>query len=281
MQAATPVEYLQHMLAGLQAGTVDLPAFPQVVIQVQEILRNPNYSIQMITRPISADRTLSARLLNMANSTAFNATGRVIIDLGVALTRLGAQKVYSVVLAHAIQSIRRADSLRSIGRELDELWSDSVAVAHFCGAVVKRLKLSMPDAFAAGLLHQVGHFYILVQFARQESSRSRAQPTKALVDSWHPAIGKAVLKNWHFNDAVCEAVGMQSDVLTPPPGPATLTDVLILGIRLANKKLNSSDTSSLSTGGVLARLNLSIDDCRNLISESDEEVRALARALHS
>jgi hypothetical protein len=28
------------------------------------------------------------------------------------------------------------------------------------------------------------------------------------VDAWHPAIAKAVLKNWHVNDAVCEAVGM-------------------------------------------------------------------------
>ncbi len=82
------------MLATIEAGTVELPAFPQVVIQVQEVLKNPNYSVQMIARPISADPTLANRLLNMANSAAFNATGRVIIDLGVALTRLGAQKVY-------------------------------------------------------------------------------------------------------------------------------------------------------------------------------------------
>jgi HD-like signal output (HDOD) protein len=281
MKAATPVEYMQQLLAGLQTGIVDLPAFPQVVIQVQEVLRNPNYSVQMIARPISADRILSARLLNMANSTAFNATGRVIIDLGVALTRLGAQKVYSVVLAHAMQNIRRADSLRSMGRELEDLWSNSVAVAHFCSAIVKRLKLTMPDAFVAGLLHQVGHFYILVQFARQEPTRFRGPPTKDLVDSWHPVIGKAVLKNWHINDEVCDAVGTQSDVLATPTGPATLSDVLMLGIRLANKMLNSSDTSSLSTGGVLARLNLSMDDCRRLIGDADEEVRALARALHS
>ena len=45
--------------------------------------------------------------------------------------------------------------------------------------------------------------------------------------------------------------------------------------------LNSGDTSSLSSGGVLARLNLSIEECRKLISEAEAEVRALARALHS
>jgi HD-like signal output (HDOD) protein len=276
-----PVDFLRHMLASLEAGIVELPAFPQVVIQVQEVLRNPNYSAQMIARPISADPTLAARLLNMANSAAFNATGRVIIDLGVALTRLGAQKVYSVVLAHAMQDIRRAEVLRSIAKSLDELWSDSVAVAHFCDAVVKKLRLPMPDAFAAGLLHRVGHLYILVQLAKREASHSPLPLSRSLIDTWHPAIAKAVLKNWRVDDAVCEAVGAQADVPAASTGPATLSDVLFVGTRLANKMLNSGDTSSLSAGGVLARLNLSIEECRKLISDSEPEVRTLARALHS
>src|SRR5712671_7161483 len=149
VEQRAPVEFLRRMLATIEAGAVELPAFPQVVIQVQEVLKNPNYSVQMIVRPISADPTLANRLLNMANSTAFNATGRVIIDLGVALTRLGAQKVYSVVLAHAIQDVRRLESLQSIARPLEEMWSDSIAVAHFCNVVAKRSSLSTPEAFAA------------------------------------------------------------------------------------------------------------------------------------
>jgi HD-like signal output (HDOD) protein len=281
VEQRAPVEFLRRMLANIEAGTVDLPAFPQVVIQVQEVLKNPNYSAQMIARPISADPTLANRLLNMANSAAFNATGRVIIDLSVAVTRLGAQKVYSVVLVHAIRDVRRLELLRSIARPLDELWFESVAVAHFCGAVVKRLKLAMPDAFAAGLLHRVGYLYILVQLARQEASQPRVTLSKDLVDAWHPTIANAVLKNWRVDDAVCEAVGMQADVLAVRSGPPTLTDVLIAGMRLANRMMNSSDTSSLSSGGVLARLNLPIEECRGLIGEAESEVRSLARALRS
>ncbi len=36
-----PVEFLRRMLATIEAGTVELPAFPQVVIQVQEVLKIP------------------------------------------------------------------------------------------------------------------------------------------------------------------------------------------------------------------------------------------------
>jgi HD-like signal output (HDOD) protein len=278
--SAAPVEFFRQLLAELETGQVEFPGFPQVVIQVQEVLRNPNYSVQMITRAISADPVLAARLLNMANSTAFNATGRVIIDLGVALTRLGAQKVYSVAVAHGIQTVRRAESLRSITRSLDELWSESVAAAHFCDAIVKRLKLAMPDAFVAGLLHRVGHLYILVQLATQDASWPRVSLSKDLVDVWHPVIAKRVLQNWHVNEAVCEAVRMQKEVLAVSSGQPTLTDVLAAGVRLAGRML-SSDTSSVSSGGVFARLSLSNEECRKLISEADAGVRALGRALHS
>src|SRR6202040_4432182 len=107
--------------------------------------------------------TLSRRLLHMANSVAFNASGRVIIDLGLALTRLGAQKVYGVVLAHAIQDIRRTESLRSVAGRMDELWSDSATVAHFSQAVAKRESFPPPEAFVARVLHPLGPLNFLVR----------------------------------------------------------------------------------------------------------------------
>ena len=163
------LEFLSGIADSLAAGNVDLPAFPQVVIQVQEALKDPNYTPQKIARVISGERTLADRLLQMANSTAFNATGRVIIDLGVAINRLGAQKVYSVALGHAIVHIRQNESLRSIAPQIDELWSECVTVAHFSEAIAKRKSPPFPGAFAAGLLHGIGRFYILVQSAKPRS----------------------------------------------------------------------------------------------------------------
>jgi HD-like signal output (HDOD) protein len=278
-QRRSQVDFLIRMSDSLAAGVIELPAFPQVVLKVQEAYKNPNYTPQMIVRLVSAEPRLARRLLDMANSVAFNATGRVIIDLGLALTRLGAQKVYGVILAHAIQDIRRTDSLRAVAGRMDELWSDSVTVAHFSQAVAKRASLPTPDAFAAGLLHLMGRLYILVQCAEQRPSGHRLVLSDDLVDAWHPLIARAVLKNWRMSAEVCEAVGSQAEAHVVRTGNATLTDVLITGIRLANRKKNPYDDASLSGGGVLARLNLSVEECRNLVDESEADVRALERAL--
>jgi HD-like signal output (HDOD) protein len=281
LQRRSQLEFLTHIADTLAAGTIELPAFPEVVIKLQEAYKNPNYTPQMVARLISAEPTLARRLLDMANSVAFNATGRVIIDLGLALTRLGAQKVYGVVLAHAIQDIRRTESLRSIAGRMDELWSDSVTVAHFSQAVAKRASLPTPDAFVAGLLHLMGRLYILVQCTEQGPSRHRVVLSDDLVDAWHPVIAKAVLRNWRMSEEVCEAVGAQAEVHVVRTGNATLTDVLVTGIRLAKRMKNCYDATSLSAGGVLARLNLSVEECHSLVDEAAAEVRALERALRS
>jgi HD-like signal output (HDOD) protein len=258
---------------------VDLPSFPQVVIKVQEALNDPDYTPQKIARVVATERTLADRLLQMANSAAFNATGRVIIDLGVAINRLGAQKVYSVSLGHAVAHMRHHESLRSIAPRVDELWSECVSVAHFSEAVAKRSSFPFPGAFAAGLLHGIGRFYIMVQSAKQRTSTPQVALSPALVDAWHPAIAKAVLKNWQLEEAVCEAVGAQAELNIVRPGPPTLTDVLIASIRLARRMQNGSDTETLNAGGAFARLDLTADDCKGLISQASEETRALQRAL--
>jgi HD-like signal output (HDOD) protein len=273
------LEFLSGILDTLEAGTVDLPAFPQVVIKVQEAFKDPDYTPQKIARVIATERTLADRLLQMANSTAFNATGKVIIDLGVAINRLGAQKVYSVALGHAVAHMRQNESLRSIAPRLDELWSECVTVAHFTEAVAKRSSPPLPGAFAAGLLHGIGRFYIMVQAAKQETSIPQVPLNPALVDAWHPAIAKAVLKNWQIDEAVCEAVGAQAELNIVRPGPPTLTDVLIASIRLAARMQNSSGTESLNAGGAFARLDLTAEACKSLIARASEEVRALQRAL--
>jgi HD-like signal output (HDOD) protein len=273
------LEFLSGILDTLEAGTVDLPAFPQVVIKVQEAFKDPNYTPQKIARVIATERSLADRLLQMANSTAFNATGKVIIDLGVAINRLGAQKVYSVALGHAVAHMRQNESLRSIAPRLDELWSECVTVAHFTEAVAKRSSPPLPGAFAAGLLHGIGRFYIMVQAAKQETSIPQVPLNPALVDAWHPAIAKAVLKNWQIDEAVCEAVGAQAELNIVRPGPPTLTDVLIASIRLAARMQSSSETESLNAGGAFARLDLTAEACKSLIARASEEVRALQRAL--
>jgi HD-like signal output (HDOD) protein len=125
----------------------------------------------------------------------------------------------------------------------------------------------------------MGHLYILVQSIQQGQPGQRVVLSGDLLDAWHPVIAKAVLKNWGMSEEVCEAVGAQSDTDVVRAGEATLTDALVAGIRLAKRLKNFHDDTSLSAGGVMARLNLSVEECHSLVGEAAADVRALERAL--
>jgi HD-like signal output (HDOD) protein len=42
------LDFLTHMRDTLAAGIIELPAFPQVVIKVQEAYKDPNYTPQLV-----------------------------------------------------------------------------------------------------------------------------------------------------------------------------------------------------------------------------------------
>jgi HD-like signal output (HDOD) protein len=65
-----------------------------------------------------------------------------------------------------------------------------------------------------------------VQCIGKDPARLRVVLSDDLVDAWHPAIARAVLKNWQMGEDVCDAVGAQSE-LAVRRGPPTLTDVLV------------------------------------------------------
>jgi HD-like signal output (HDOD) protein len=118
-----------------------------------------------------------------------------------------------------------------------------------------------------------------VQCTEQRHAGHRVVLTDDLVDAWHPVIAKAVLKNWRISEEVCEAVGAQAEIEVVRTGNATLTDVLVISVRLAKRMTNWHDITGLGAGGVLARLNLSVEECHSLVEEAAPDVRALQRAL--
>ena len=50
--------FLSSLADTLAAGTVDLPAFPEVVIKVQEAFKDPDYTPQKVARVISTERKI-------------------------------------------------------------------------------------------------------------------------------------------------------------------------------------------------------------------------------
>jgi HD-like signal output (HDOD) protein len=279
-QRAVALAFLQKLAAEVSEGSIDLPCFPDVVIRISTALAEPNTTSDDVVTVVGAEPRLAARILQTANSAAFNSSGKPLTELRSAITRLGHQMVHGTAMSYAMQQMRNEESLRSIVQPLTALWNRSIAVASICRLVAGRTKVSGDEAFLTGLLHGIGSLYIMARAASQAGGVSNEHSLMELVAGWQASIGKAVLESWGFAEELCEAVGEQADVDRRWKHEASLTDVLIVSLLLTDA-LQTPEPRGVATQGIneFLTVGLSADDCQLILTEAEHQIRLVHAAL--
>jgi HD-like signal output (HDOD) protein len=279
---AAALQFLGDLATEVSSGTVDLPCFPNIVIQIRNALADPDTTPEKTVKIVGAEPRLTARLLQTANSAAFNHSGKPLTDLRTAITRLGHQLVQSAAMAFAVQHMKNEQSLRSIATPLSELWKDSIAVASICLVVARRTKVSPDEAFLAGLLHGIGSMYIMVRAVGKSGEFGDYGSFMEMVSGWHASIGKAVLENWGFAADIADAVGEQGGTARELKRnhEANLTDIMIVSVRLG-EALKTPAPRVLDIDGVdpFVLIGLSSKDCEAILTHAEYQLGSLQETL--
>jgi HD-like signal output (HDOD) protein len=279
-ERAAALAFLQKLAAEVSEGSIDLPCFPDVVIRISTALADPNTTSDHVVTIVGAEPRLAARILQTANSAAFNSSGKPLTDLRSAITRLGHQMVHGTAMSYAMLQMKNEASLRSIVQPMTELWNKSIAVASISQIVAKRTRLNVDEAFLTGLLHGIGNLYIMARAATQTTPLSDGHSWLDLLAGWQASIGKAVLESWGFAEEMCDAVGEQADYERRWKHEAGLTDVLIASILLA-EALQSPEPHAVATEGVNVFLTVGVkaEDCDAVLAEAKKQIRLVHEAL--
>jgi HD-like signal output (HDOD) protein len=279
---AAALQFLAVLAKEVSSGTVDLPCFPDIVIRIRNALADPSTTPEQAVTIVGAEPRLAARLLQTANSVAFNQSGKPLTDLRSAMTRLGHQLVQSAAMAFAVQHMKNEESLRSIAGMLGELWKQSIIVASICQEMARRTKVNPDEAFLTGLLHGIGRLYIMVRAAGNSAEIKDPEAFMDLVADWQASIGKAVLENWGFAEPLCEAIGAQSDVDRDRRRgrEPDLGDVLLASIALGmGRAMTNGAESPVDGPRAFAVLGLTAKDCLAISGHAKKQLGALQEVL--
>lgn len=149
---------LQKKIVGLS----NLPSLPVLYNELDKELHSPNVSIKRVSEIISQDITMTAKILQMANSSFFGLSQK-INDPVQAVNFLGMDTIKSLVLFHHLFSVFELDC--TIQPFIEEIWNHSLRVAVGAKKIME-MKSSdhylIEQTFAAGLLHDIGKL-ILIQ----------------------------------------------------------------------------------------------------------------------
>lgn len=273
--ATDPAETARNQqIEALLQAMEELPSHPTVALRVLWLVDDPSSDVARLAKTVELDPLLSARLIRISNS-AFYSLRTPVTNIPRAIAALGFATVRSLAASAAC-------GLSDDETAVDgEFWSHAAAVANAAQLVAGRYGVPSSDAFALGLMHDLGEALLqrAVPAAWSElGPRPTPQRELELLGITHAEAGARVLEAWKFPAPFCEAIANHHHSLSPRE--TALTRCLIAAELIANLAL---DQLSMAKSDA-ARMVLGLDGIEGealdrIIDRVQHETAALSAVL--
>ena len=279
MSSAT-FKILEDIAKDLSGNEITFPTFLDITFQVRTALKDPNLNVEQLAKLVGAEPLMSTKIIRMANSVALNPSGREIADVKSAIVRVGMEAVRTVSFAVAMEQLIKSKQMQPFEGIAQRLWVHTSHVAALCRVLAKKLaRINGDEAMFAGLVHDLGVFYLMSRAANFPDFLNDKAELHALLVGWHDNIGHALLSALGSPESVLEAVQMH-ETDREITEVRNLSDVLYVANKIANRTSGWRDPEL--DGEVDTSMLDDIFDAETLaeiIEESEEEVQSLKAAL--
>lgn len=274
------VAILKQWAAAVAEGGMDFPTSVHVALKLRQQLDDPDCTLEDAARLVQAEPLLAARVVAMANSAAFNRSGRMVTDVRTALSLLGFKTVRNLAMALVARQMAQMPTTRDDKERAARLWEYTANVASLARVIARRVTHLDPEtAMFAGIVHDVGSFFML----------ARAASSPGLLDDGltdddiegEQALGRAVLTLLDVPAPVLEAVEVfWSGYLAMPP--STLGDTLLLASALSPVRRPLSRIAGISGEQLAASMDMVIgqETLVEILHESRDEIDSLLSVLN-
>jgi len=138
---------------------IQFASLPSTFMKISEAINDPQSSSRYIAQILSADISLSTKLLQLVNS-AFYGFPQKIGSLAQAVTIIGTRQLVS--LAQGVSLISHFSKIPSIIVDMEAFWKHSIC----CGIIARLIssgqkKGNADSLWMAGLLHDIGRLVLL------------------------------------------------------------------------------------------------------------------------
>ncbi len=275
-------EALRIIAAEAGRGELNFPTSVEVALGVQRALDDPDCHLEAAARLVRSEPLLSARVVALANSVAFNRSGRPITDVRIAVSRLGFRMIRALAAAVVARQMAGVSSDPAHRLLAERLWQHTAHVAAPSHVLARKVtRLDPETAMFAGIVHEVGGFYLLSRL-RDFPCLFGGRAGVAIEDGEEPAgeaeIGRAVLRVLSVPGVVVAAI----EALwagAPALPPASLGDTLLLADWLSPVKSPLQAAADRAAAPEAIDLVIGREALAGILEDSAEEVDSMIVAL--
>jgi HD-like signal output (HDOD) protein len=232
-----------------------LPSTPELYVQLSKLAASEGANAHDIAQVISKDPAVSAKVLQLVNSSFFG-LGRRISSIEQTVALLGVVRIKTLVLSSQItEEFRPARPVP--GFSAKTLLRRSTITAEFAQAVVRAEGMDkdrQDQAFAAGLLHDVGLLVLAskkVEVLEESLERARTRnmslcdAERAVLGGTHADVGACLLELWNLPQRIVEGVALHHN-----PSASKFTGVsAVTAVHVAGALLREVPVSSTQAEG--------------------------------
>lgn len=259
------------------SGDINFPTCMDAAILVRNTLSDPMASLERVVQVVGIEPLISSKLLRLANSVSYNPSGQRVNNLATAIGRLGFEVVRTTSLAVAMDQMLKSRNLAAYDDLARQTWEHSLQVAAIARVLARRIGRVKPDeAMLAGLVHDIGVFYLLFRAAEYVEYRENRAAMIDLIRGWHESIGESLLHILGLPDHITEAV-RDHDQPQNIETPSSISDILYF----ANLLAMDSQCALLTEFAPAAAEQTIVDRSRfaDLLEEAAADIRELRAAL--
>lgn len=263
-------QMLEDIARELSSGSVVFPTCFDAALRLRKELQNPDLPIPRMVKVVALEPLVATRLIQMAGSVLYSPDGTPARDLQAAIHRLGVELVRTSALAIAMSQLLRAKETAVFGDFAKALWGHSIRTAAATRLLAQTYTRINPDqALLAGLVHDLGAFYMLYRAAQYEELRVRPGTVKHVMLQWHEGIGVSLLSALGLPEDIVNAVTDHDQPRSLPDPLRTLGDLVYVGNLLAGSHLEwfGQDAGIDAAGG-------QVDAVRSLYAELLPQIEA-------
>lgn len=256
---------------------VNFPTCMNAATLIRNTLRDPYANLGRVVQAIGVEPLISSKLLKLANSVAYNPSGKTLSELEPAIRRLGFEVVRTASLAVAMDQMLKSRNLSAFAELPHHAWEHSLRVAAIARVLARHIGRINPDeAMLAGLVHDIGIFYLLYRASEHPEYTQNKVDILELICGWHKSIGERLLDRLGLPERIIDAV-RDHDQAQHMNTPGTIRDVLYFANLLAG--YDTQWLPILTDAEEIAARNADRERYIDLLAEADDEIAKLHAAL--
>lgn len=229
------IEIIQEVVHKIQSGEMTLPVLPDIVLEIEKLLNNPDSTTEEMVKVLERDVVISVLLIKLANSPVYRGSGK-ITKVAQAIPRLGMKEIRNIVSAIANKALYKTAN-KEFKDLMEKQWNHSLACAYCSLSIAKTLSLNDPEKyFLMGLVHDVGKIILFRAVSEMTQRQDSVDMSELMsnIEIVHTNMGGILLQSWGFNRETVRSV-----VLHHKSGLSSSEKKGVFIVNLADRMVNN------------------------------------------